>query len=88
MKHVTMIVKGDVQGVNFRSRIRAKAKELGLTGYVKNASDGSVYIEAEGEEAALTRLADWCRSDPGSARVDEVRVREGSLKNFTDFTVR
>lgn len=83
-----MTVKGEVQGVNLRSRVREKAKELKLMGYVKNMADGSVQIEVEGEEAALDRLADWCRSDPGAARVDEVRVRDGVAENYTDFTVR
>lgn len=88
MKHVNLVVKGEVQGVNFRSRVREKARELDLTGYVKNAGDGSVYIEVEGEETAIRRLADWCRQDPGSAQVDDVRMRDGALANFTDFTIR
>ncbi|MEK7556940.1 MAG: acylphosphatase [Patescibacteria group bacterium] len=83
-----MIVKGDVQGVNFRARVREKARQLGLTGFVKNMSDGTVYIEAEGDESAIERFVDWCRQDPGSSRVDDVRVHEGVPKGYTDFTIR
>jgi Acylphosphatases len=88
MKHVNMVIKGDVQGVNFRSHVREKARELHLTGLVKNMTDGTVYVEVEGEEGAIERFADWCRQDPGSAQVDEVRVKEGAMKHFTDFTIR
>jgi len=88
MKYVRMTVRGEVQGVNLRYKVKEKAKELGITGYVKNVSDGSVYIEAAGEDSALDRLADWLRSDPGSAKVDEVRVRAATGDDYVDFSVR
>lgn len=88
MRHAALFVRGDVQGVRFRDLVRTEARKLGLTGYVRNKPDGTVYIEAEGEGSAIQRLADWCRQDPGSSRVDDVRVREGVPKNYKDFTIR
>ena len=46
-------VFGKVQGVGFRYYTQRKAVELGITGFVQNRPDGSVYIEAEGEEEDL-----------------------------------
>jgi acylphosphatase len=53
MKHWNIKVTGKVQGVFFRASTKAVADQLGVKGFVKNLSDGSVYIEAEGDEFAL-----------------------------------
>jgi acylphosphatase len=50
-KHFNIRISGRVQGVFFRASTKAKAEELGISGFVQNEPDGSVYIEAEGEEA-------------------------------------
>lgn len=47
---------GWVQGVGFRWRARSAAEALGLTGFVQNDADGSVYLEAQGDPAAHDRL--------------------------------
>ncbi len=69
------IVTGIVQGVNFRWFTRRHAIELALTGYVRNRSDGSVEIVAEGPRDALERLVELVRVGPPSAVVDNVEVR-------------
>lgn len=69
-------VKGKVQGVFYRSSTQAKAKELGLSGWVKNLEDGSVLIEAQGEEQKLEKLIEWCHQGPGAAVVNEVETTE------------
>jgi acylphosphatase len=53
MKRITITVSGLVQGVFFRYTTRNVARKLGLKGIVKNMPDGTVYIEAEGEDADL-----------------------------------
>ena len=88
MKHYNIRVKGTVQGVWYRDSARRKALELGVNGFVRNEDDGSVYIEAEGEEEALKKLTDWCRKGPERAQVDEVEVEEGAIKNFNGFERR
>ena len=55
-KHYTIIVTGRVQGVGYRSFTCHEAKKAGVTGYVKNELDGSVYIEAEGNEKSLDKF--------------------------------
>lgn len=81
-------VKGKVQGVFYRASTQAKAKELGLNGWVKNQEDGSVLIEAEGEEQKLDKLLEWCRQGPGAAIVNDVEFEEMEPQGVNGFETR
>ena len=48
--------RGKVQGVGFRYHAKNAASSLGLTGWVRNESDGSVYMEVQGEDVLVERL--------------------------------
>ena len=74
MKELRIIIKvyGLVQGVFFRYTTQKVARKLGLSGYVKNMSDGSVLIEAEGPEDKLEELLLFSHKGPVNARVDRV----------------
>ena len=65
-------IYGYVQGVFFRYTTRKVARRLGLTGFVKNMSDGTVYIEAEGFEDKLLELLEFSKKGPKHAQVDKV----------------
>jgi len=67
-------VTGLVQGVFYRQSTASEAGRLGLTGSVRNLSDGSVEVVAEGARAAVEGLVAWCRRGPPSARVASVEV--------------
>lgn len=88
MKHLNISINGMVQGVGFRYQARSNARYMNIRGFVRNEPDGSVYIEAEGNEEDLRRFVQWCREGPGSARVDDVSVTQGAIKNFRGFDVR
>lgn len=88
MKHYKIIVEGDVQGVFYRSSTKNMAQELGVTGFAKNEGDGSVYIEAEGDENNLRKLIEWCETGPDTASVSHVEYQEGDIKNFEKFEIR
>jgi acylphosphatase len=62
-----------VQGVWFRATTRQQAERLGLRGSVHNRPDGSVEVEACGEEAALQALREWLWQGPEHARVEAVQ---------------
>mgnify|MGYP005858153251 CR=1 FL=1 len=86
---VNIFVSGLVQGVFFRSETRAKAKELGLFGWVRNLANGRVEILAEGEKEKLEKLVDWAKRGPTSARVDGLEVDWQEYKDeFKDFEIR
>ena len=86
-KHWDIRVSGRVQGVFYRASARAEGERLGLSGFVRNEPDGSVYAEAEGEEAALERFLAWCRRGPPAARVEGVEKREGAVRGLKGFKV-
>ena len=67
-----LIVTGRVQGVFFRDFTRRQARELGVSGWVRNRPDGSVEAEVAGSEAALDELARRLRRGPQAARVDRL----------------
>jgi acylphosphatase len=69
-------VSGRVQGVFFRNWTVAQAEALGITGTVRNRSDGAVEIDAFGEAAALQALVDRCHQGPSASRVESVVVEE------------
>ena len=81
-------IRGKVQGVFYRSNAKSKALDLGVKGWVKNETDGSVVIEAEGSKDKLIDLMDWCKKGPVHARVDEVTKKEIGLKNYRKFEIR
>jgi acylphosphatase len=81
-----LFVLGRVQGVLFRQSAKAKALELGLTGWAHNLLDGKVEIMCEGDEKHVKELIDWCKKGPSLAKVDRVDVSleeyKGEWKNF------
>lgn len=87
IKNFQITVRGKVQGVFFRAGTKAVADQMGIKGYVKNEKDGSVYIEAEGEEIEMAMFIDWCHEGPEKALVENVHINEGELKNYQNFEV-
>ncbi len=84
-----MRVHGKVHGVFFRVSTVEKAEELGLTGFVQNERDGTVYMEAEGAPEALQKLEQWAHEGPKRARVEKVEVEEKEeLNGFGKFEQR
>ena len=83
------LVEGHVQGVFFRATTRRQARELGLSGWVRNLPDGRVEVVAEGRPAAVEALLDWARSGPPNARVRQLAVSAEPPTGTTEpFTVR
>ena len=88
-QRVRLEIFGRVQGVFFRASTREKAQELGVTGWVKNRSDGSVEALVEGPAQAVADLVEWAHHGPPKARVDDVEMAEEDYQGaFTGFEVR
>ena len=84
-KRVYIIISGNVQGVFYRVNARKKAKEFGLTGWVKNTRDNKVEILAEGEEENLQRMIEWCYNGSENAIVKEVKIGWEDYENKFDL---
>jgi acylphosphatase len=89
MKRLTAQVYGVVQGVGFRAFVLSEARRLGLYGYVRNCSDGSVEVVAEGNEPNLQSLLSALQRGPYGARVDSVESAFSvATGEFTGFSIR
>lgn len=82
-------ISGRVQGVGFRHFATQQARRLGVNGWVRNESDGTVRVVAEGSRDALEDFLDRLRQGPSSARVQSVDAEWSSASDgFSGFTVR
>ena len=70
------IIRGRVQGVGFRWFVEREAHILAIAGWVRNNSDGSVEVLAQGTRDQLAGLHSRLRAGPRAARVDEVEVAD------------
>lgn len=87
MKTLHLHIQGRVQGVWFRESMRREAERLGVTGWVRNAPDGSVEAVVQGPDAAVDALVAWAHAGPPQARVDRV-VLTDAQGQFGSFEKR
>ena len=83
-----VLVSGRVQGVFFRDSCRERAEEAGVSGWVRNRSDGRLEACFEGDEGAVARVVEWCRRGPSGADIDSVDVSDEDPKGESGFHVR
>ena len=88
LSSVQVVVYGYVQGVFFRAFASRQARELGLTGYVRNLPGReAVEVQAEGERKQLEKLIDYLKLGPPTARVEKVVTKwskyTGSCSGFS-----
>ena len=67
-------IRGRVQGVGYRDALCAEAQRRGVSGWVRNRTDGSVEALVQGDAERVAALIAWARRGPPAARVDEVHV--------------
>ncbi|HET9229776.1 MAG TPA: acylphosphatase [Vitreimonas sp.] len=71
-------IRGHVQGVGFRMYVVRKARQLGLSGWVRNRLDGSVEADVQGPAAAVDALIAAARRGPPGSMVNGVQVSDSS----------
>jgi len=81
-------VTGQVQGVGFRAFIRRTALGLGLDGWVRNLSDGSVEIMVIGEAHLIDQLVEASNVGPPAARPEQISVRGAEDDGSQGFVER
>ena len=81
-------IYGRVQGVFFRSYVARHARELGLVGYVRNLSNGSVEVMGEGVNQQLEELIELIKVGPTAARIDDCKIKWSDYTgNFLEFRI-
>ena len=85
---LAITISGRVQNVGFRFSTVQKAEDLHINGFVQNKSDGTVYIEAEGNADNLNNFVEWCKKGPPAAKVENIEKQEIPTQDFSDFNVK
>jgi len=89
MAAARIVVKGYVQGVGYRYFVMRQAQSLQLKGYVRNLADGSVEIEAEGDQTGVAQLIELSRRGPRLAQVDSTAIEWKEPKGcYTYFEIQ
>ncbi len=76
MKAYRLKIYGIVQGVWFRASTKERADQYGISGWVRNAADGSVEAYAQGPDEVVDLFLHWCKQGPPGARVDRIETEE------------
>jgi acylphosphatase len=83
------MVRGRVQGVGFRASTADQARRLGVVGWVRNQLDGTVEVEAGGDDPQVDALLAWLKRGPPSARVTGMDIVNLAVDQMADgFDVR
>lgn len=80
------MIHGRVQGVFFRDSMRGEALRLGIAGWVRNCSNGTVEALVQGEPAAVDSLVRWAHRGPRHAQVERIDIVQDE-GNYTGFNV-
>ena len=83
-----VVIHGRVQGVFFRSSTVERARQVGVSGWVRNRRDGTVEAVFEGSEAQVAEMARYCHEGPSWARVERVEEIEEAPEDLEGFGVR
>ena len=82
-------VTGVVQGVFFRFNTRTQAKMNGVTGWVRNLSDGRVEAVIEGDKGKVDQVIDFLRQGPPGSSVEDLDISwEKPSHRYTEFEIR
>ncbi len=88
MTRARFVVRGIVQGVNFRNAAVREATARGLSGCVWNRPDDAVELIAEGPQESVADLERWLAHGPRMARVERVdRTDLGGEGRYNDFSI-
>jgi acylphosphatase len=83
-----VIVRGRVQGVWFRDSTRQRAEAHGVSGWVRNRSDGAVEALLEGPPDAVDRVIRFLETGPSRADVQQTEVQDEPPEGLTGFQIR
>ncbi len=83
-----VIISGRVQGVFFRAETQRAAQRLGVRGWVRNRSDGTVEALFEGPAKAVEQAVDWCWQGSPMSKVRDVKIQRGNFSGeYESFSI-
>ena len=89
MQTIHVIVEGKVQGVYFRDYTCRQARQLNLSGWVRNRSNGTVEAILQGAEGDVLVMLDWLKQGSPRSRVDNIHTSAvTSAEHYPTFEVR
>ncbi|TSB45137.1 acylphosphatase [Alkalicoccobacillus porphyridii] len=84
-----LIVEGKVQGVGFRYFTQEQAQHYGLAGWVRNLPDGTVELEAEGDDQQFDAFLEAIKTKNRFAKVEHIQHQIRDARNEEEgFTVK
>ena len=86
-QHFDLVISGKVQGVGYRYSVKLKAESLGISGFVRNQHDGSVFVAAQGEKPSMEHFVRWCYQGPPAAFVRTIEKIPGTIEDFRNFRI-
>lgn len=86
VKTLHLLMQGRVQGVSYRETMRREAQFLGVHGWVRNRSDGSVEAMVQGRPKEVDILVRWAHRGPRFAEVEDIDIEPGS-GSYTRFEI-
>ena len=88
MVEIKCVVRGRVQGVGYRDYVSTAAQTCGVQGWVRNVSDGTVYVCAQGTPDALKEMVEYLHEGSVMAEVEEVSVEWADIDTvYEDFGI-
>jgi acylphosphatase len=88
-RQVHLLVRGRVQGVNFRWTLKCEAEAHGVHGWVRNRGDGAVEAVLQGPDGFLQKVLEWARRGPSGSWVSSVDARWEEIESpLTGFEIR
>ena len=88
-KRLHITVKGKVQGVFYRDSTQKKARQLGVSGYVRNLRNGDVEMVIQGGDEEVQLMKKWCWTGSPHSNVTDVIVREENVgSDLSGFNIK
>lgn len=89
VKSLHCVISGKVQGVNFRADTQSYASSFGITGWVRNISDGKVEVLAQGDTEKFDELKKFLLRGSPLSRIEKVECEQIDYdKAYSTFEIR
>lgn len=88
MQSLNCRVSGRVQGVYFRAWTQQQARDIGVSGWVRNVPDGTVEVLAQGSDDQLQALQSVLHQGPPAGRVDDLQCTTVDHEQLEGFEIR